>query len=223
VSDPRDSSGGTATEFAYEAIRDQIMTGELPPDQWLREIDLAGMLGVSRTPVREALSRLAAEGLIRHERNRGAQVERWTLEDLDEIFALRCKLEPWGAALAAQAGLMDFERLDEITDEMDLEAERTEPGFGRITVLNNELHDAIMRGSGNTQLLTVITGIRQTPIVRLTFQSYSHDELQRSLAQHREIVHALRMEDPIWAESAMMSHLRAGLGRSLRHAGELTK
>lgn len=223
MTDIRDSSGGTATELAYEAIRAQIMTGELPPDQWLREIDLAGMLGVSRTPVREALSRLAAEGLIRHERNRGAQVERWTLEDLDEIFALRCKLEPWGAGLAAEANLMDFDRLDEITDEMDREAELTDPGFGRITVLNNELHDAIMRGSGNSQLLSVITSIRQTPIVRLTFQSYSHDELQRSLAQHREIVHALRMGDAIWAESAMMSHLRAGLGRSLRHAGELTK
>jgi DNA-binding GntR family transcriptional regulator len=106
---------------------------------------------------------------------------------------------------------------------MDREAALAVPGVGRITVLNNELHDAIMRGSGNSQLLSVITSIRQTPIVRLTFQSYSHDELHRSLAQHREIVHAIRMGDPIWAEAVMLSHLRAGLGRSLRHAGDIAK
>jgi DNA-binding GntR family transcriptional regulator len=203
--------GGKATELAYEAILERITTGELPPDQWLREIDLAAMLGVSRTPVREALNRLAAEGLIRHERNRGAQVERWTLQDQQEFYGIRCRLEPWGAGLAAEAGLVDIERLDEITNEMDHEVTLPTPSMGKITVLNNELHDAIVRGSGNSQLISVITAIRRAPIVRHTFQSYSSADLKRSFRQHHEIVEAIRSGDAIWAESAMLSHIRAAL------------
>ena len=83
------SDAGKAAEVTYATIRRQILSGERAGGEWLREGDLAAVIGVSRTPVREALRRLAAEGLVRHEPNRGVQVEDWGVGDLDEIFSLR--------------------------------------------------------------------------------------------------------------------------------------
>ena len=79
----------SAAEKAYEAIRDGIVGGELPVGGRLREEELAGTIGVSRTPVREALRRLDAEGLVEFSPHRGAQVASWSDQDLDEIFGLR--------------------------------------------------------------------------------------------------------------------------------------
>ena len=93
---PSDPGPGHASDHAYRLIRAQILSGARAGGDWLREGDLAESLGVSRTPVREALRRLTAEGLVRYERNRGVQVAAWTAEDLHEIFSLRSVLEPWG-------------------------------------------------------------------------------------------------------------------------------
>ena len=91
----------SAAEKAYEAIRDGIVGGVLPVGGRLREEELAGSIGVSRTPVREALRRLDAEGLVEFSPRRGAQVASWSDQDLDEIFGLRAVLESYGASLAA--------------------------------------------------------------------------------------------------------------------------
>src|SRR4051795_1759439 len=99
--DSVDLDPGHASDHAYRLIRAQILSGARAGGDWLREGDLAESIGVSRTPVREALRRLTAEGLVRYERNRGVQVAVWTTEDLDEIFSLRSVLEPWACRLAA--------------------------------------------------------------------------------------------------------------------------
>ena len=101
-----------ASDHAYRLIRAQILSGERAGGDWLREGDLAESIGVSRTPVREALRRLTAEGLVSHERNRGVQVAAWTAEDLDEIFSLRSVLEPWACRLAAMSASVDLDELD---------------------------------------------------------------------------------------------------------------
>src|SRR3569623_153872 len=95
---------GHASDHAYRLIRAQILSGARAGGDWLREGDLADSIGVSRTPVREALRRLTAEGLVHYERNRGVQVAAWTTADLDEIFSLRSVLEPWACRLAAGSG-----------------------------------------------------------------------------------------------------------------------
>jgi DNA-binding GntR family transcriptional regulator len=114
VSPPAPNGGpdsGHATSLAYSAIRDQILSGAFPGGHRLREDDLAAMIGVSRTPIREALRSLTAEGLVNHERNRGFQVESWTLKDLEEVHGLRSLLEPYATALAATSGLLDIDAL----------------------------------------------------------------------------------------------------------------
>lgn len=198
-----------SAEDTYRAIRDQILRGDRAGGEWLREGDLAASLGVSRTPVREALRRLAAEGLVRHERNRGVQVESWSLHDLDEIFSLRSVLEPWGSALAATSGLTDLEELGRLADAMDDAAAGGRSDLDEITRLNNQFHRAIMDASGNTRLTQMVSSVVEVPLVWRTFHHYTPDAMRRSLAHHHELIDALRAGDPAWAESVMRSHVRA--------------
>jgi DNA-binding GntR family transcriptional regulator len=201
--------GRRSAEDAYRAIRDQILRGEREGGEWLREGDLAASLGVSRTPVREALRRLDAEGLVRHERNRGVQVASWSLHDLDEIFGLRSLLEPWGTALAATSGLADLDQLRELADAMDAAARGRRPDLDEITRLNNEFHRAILTASGHGRLTQLVSSVVEVPLVWRTFSHYSPEAMRRSLAHHHEIVDALAAQDAAWAESVMRSHVRA--------------
>lgn len=198
-----------SAEDAYRVIRAQILHGEREGGEWLREGDLAASLGVSRTPVREALRRLAAEGLVRHELNRGVQVASWDWHDLDETFGLRCVLEPWGSALAATSGLADLDELGRLADAMDAVVAEDRPDLDEITRLNNQFHRAILQASGNNRLTHMVASVVEVPLVWRTFSHYSNDAMRRSLAHHHELVDALRAGDPTWAESVMRSHVRA--------------
>ena len=200
---------GRAATHAYETIRERILAGDLPGGHWLRETDLASDIGVSRTPVREALRRLAAEGLVLHQQNRGMQVQSWRPEDLEEIFALRTLLEPWGCNLAATSGLADVEALGALADAMDSVAAKRHPDFAELTDLNNRFHGAILDASGNSRLPGLVAAVVRVPLVSRTFTLYSREALARSLAHHHELVHALRDRDADWAESVMRSHIRA--------------
>ena len=210
---------GPSAEHAYQSIRGQILSGERPGGQWLREGDLAAVIGVSRTPVREALRRLAAEGLVRHERNRGVQVQSWTTKDLDEVFGLRTLLEPWGCALAAVSGMADLDALDDLAGEMDA-ATAHQPDVDVITELNNRFHRAILQASGNDRLCSLVSSVVQVPLVWCTFSHYTPEELRRSLAHHHELVDALRAGDSAWAESVMRAHVRAAWTSIRREAGD---
>lgn len=200
---------GRAATHAYETIRERILAGDLPGGHWLRETDLAGDIGVSRTPVREALRRLAAEGLVLYQQNRGVQVQSWRTEDLEEIFALRTLLEPWGCNLAATSGLADVDELGSLADAMDAAAAGRRPDFAELTELNNRFHGAILDASGNSRLRSLVASIVRVPLVSRTFTLYSRDALSRSLAHHHELVQALDHGDSDWAESVMRAHVRA--------------
>jgi DNA-binding GntR family transcriptional regulator len=198
-----------ASDHAYRLIRAQILSGERAGGDWLREGDLAESIGVSRTPVREALRQLTAEGLVSHERNRGVQVAAWTTEDLDEIFSLRSVLEPWACRLAAMSASVDLDELDRLAHEMDAAARGSVADVDRITELNNRFHRLILEGSRNRRLGSVVSSIVQVPLVWQTFSHYSDNDLRRSLAHHHELVAALAAGDSDWAESVMRSHVRA--------------
>lgn len=201
--------GGRPSEDVYRTIRDQILTGERSGGEWLREGDLATALRVSRTPVREALRRLAAEGLVQHERNRGVRVASWSARDLDEIFSLRSVLEPWGSALAAASGAAPVDELADLADRMDRAAAGPAPDFDEITRLNNRFHRLVLDASGNRRLVSLLMAVVEVPLVWRTFSHYSPEALQRSLAHHHELVAALEAGDPDWAESVMRGHVRA--------------
>ena len=198
-----------AVDLAYRAIREQILSGEQPQGDWLRESDLARAIGVSRTPVREALRRLAAEGLVKHERNRGVQVQSWTPKDLADVFALRSLVEPWACGIAAASDAVDIDLLNELTDSMDATARQPEPDLDLLTELNSRFHAAILEASGNGRVGSLLTSLVQLPLVWRTFSHYTPEELATSLNHHRELINALAAGNSLWAESVMRAHIQA--------------
>ncbi|MCP3800491.1 GntR family transcriptional regulator [Allokutzneria sp. A3M-2-11 16] len=197
-----------AAEKAYEVVRTAILDGSYPPGERLGEVELAEALGISRTPIREALRRLEVEGLVEVLPHRGARVASWSREDLDEIYELRILLESFAAARAASR-ISDGElgRMDELREEMDRAVHSGD--VERIAACNAEFHGIIRRAASSTRLVTMLNAVIQLPLVLQTFHRYTHEDLQRSVAHHGELVHAFRARDPAWAESVMRSHVLA--------------
>lgn len=210
---------GRAADVAYESLREMILSGGAEAGSRLGETELAASLGLSRTPVREALQRLGAEGLVEVLPNRGARVVRWTAEDLEEIFELRARLEPYGAARAARRGLSPA-RLDELERLCDaMERAVGTRDFRGLAALNDELHSAVVEASGNGRLPALVASVVHVPLVLGTFERYDAAALARSMGHHRELVAALRARDPEWAESVMRSHIRAAADHLIGAAG----
>lgn len=212
------SMDGSAAQRAYERIADRLASGEVRPGTWLRERTLAEALGMSRTPVREALNKLAAEGLVRLERNRGAQVVVWTREQIVEIYGLRAATEGYVASLAAQkisepalrkleANLAEYEQV--VLDEGD-------PTRSRAVELNNEFHSLILDATANDSLAYLVNGVIGLPLVRRTFLRYTERDLRRSVEHHRELIEAFRARDGETAAMIMQVHIRAAQRASLR-------
>ena len=198
-----------AADVAYEALRQMILAGQARAGSKLGEAEMAEVLGLSRTPVREALQRLDADGLVELLPHRGARVVSWTPADLEEIFELRGQLEPYGAARAARRGL-SLHLLDEL-DGLCAQMEKcaADHDFPRLAELNSRLHGAVIAGSGNGRLADLVKTVIHVPIVTGTFARYDAIALQRSMGHHRELVAALRARDPAWAQAVMTSHIRA--------------
>lgn len=208
-SEGRRTDTGRAAEHAYRCIREQILSGERSGGEWLREDGLAESIGVSRTPVREALRHLAAEGLVLYQRNRGVQVQTWSASDLNEIYSLRSVLEPYGCRLAAGTGTADLDALDELCEGMERAANAKDSDLDTVTELNNHFHRLVIEASGNARLVELVASNLQVPLVRHTFSRYSGKSMQRSMDHHRELVDALRTCDPEWAQAVMHSHVQA--------------
>ncbi|SFO28550.1 GntR family transcriptional regulator [Amycolatopsis rubida] len=200
----------SAARRAYEQILEQLVSDEMPPGTWLRESALAGSLGMSRTPVREALSRLGSEGLVRLERHRGAQVVGWSREQIVEIYGLRAVVEGYVAAVAAQkindTAIAALEANLTAYCEAIAQGRR---GAADAAALNNEFHALILEATRSDSLISLLTGVFGLPLVRRTFLRYSDRDLQRSAEHHRELIEALRQHDSESAEMIMKVHIRA--------------
>jgi DNA-binding GntR family transcriptional regulator len=206
----------TPQASAYDRLRTQILKGSLPPGEWLREENLANDLGVSRTPVREALRRLHADGLVEVTPRRGAQVVTVSDADMADTYELRSRLEGLAARRAAMKGYDDLAALRRLCDEMEALLDRLDDdACERMTLLNLRLHEIVTAAAEVKALPALLSGIMQVSVVRHTFSHYTQAELDRSFAQHRELIDAIEARDPDWAEAVMRSHL-LGARASLR-------
>ena len=198
-----------AAQLAYTEIRSKIVDGVFPSGSHLEEESIAEAVGVSRTPVREALRRLASEGFVEFVPHQGAFVPAWTAADYHEIFDLRAILESFGARLAARhISEETLGVLDELTAEMEsLAARMTKGRMDRLASLNNRFHATVVQASGSRRLPQMAQSAIALPLVLRTFQRYSPERLQRSMQHHREIVEALRAHDENWAEAVMRTHI----------------
>jgi DNA-binding GntR family transcriptional regulator len=199
---------------AYQAVRDGIIDGRWRPSTRITEQEVAAVAGVSRTPVREALRRLHAEGLVDFTPNQGAMVTTWGAEDADEIFELRALLESHGAARAAQRATPEqIAELRDLAERQYAESVRRENGFlERIGDLNNRFHHKMQEAAASARLSRTLASLLEAPLIMKTFLNYTEDDLQRSAAHHLELVRALERRDAEWAASVMRSHVLAARG-----------
>lgn len=213
----------TSAARTVVAVRELILHGELPSGARLGEVELAARLGVSRTPIREALSRLAAEGLVEIVPNRGARVASWTLAELQDVFDVRTALEPRMTALAvARAGPADVAALDELTRAMiAVGTPGPEQDLDAIVPLNRAFHDRLVALAAQPVMAAALAGAVRAPIVLRNFHAYDQASLRRSLAHHGEVVAAVRAGDPAWAQAVMTAHIhnaRAVMVRAGTHS-----
>ena len=200
-----------AVDRAYEMVREGIVRGTYAAAVRITEQEIADALSVSRTPVREALRRLQAEGFLTVLPNVGAVVTPWTDVDTRNVFELRALLEPYGAARACEqitpAGIATLRRLAE--EQYHESATRGEGHIERIGKLNSAFHRALQDFSGNARLVTLLPALLEAPMMLKTFAKYQPQHLLRSASHHLEIVSAMESRDPEWAASVMRSHILA--------------
>jgi DNA-binding GntR family transcriptional regulator len=213
-------------EKAYQWIKTRILGNVWPEGTQLRENELSRQIGVSRTPVREALRRLTLEGMIETVPNHGSRTRSWTHADLDDIFGLRVLIETHAAGRAAQ--FIDdgqLERLTQLCDDMEAlvaQGVDTVEQRSRLTELNENFHTVIMAAARSERLALMARQLISLPLIFRTFGSYRLDEIRRSMGHHRELIEALSARNAQWAQSIMRSHILAGqtsIRRSLRDQG----
>jgi DNA-binding GntR family transcriptional regulator len=203
-----------AVDRAYEAVRSGIIAGRYLAGARLTEQEIATAVGVSRTPVREALRRLDAEGLVDFTPNLGAVVTTWTEEDSDEVFDLRAMLESYGVRRATTRAtpeqIAELRRLAEA--QVRESAERRGGYLDRIADLNSRFHRRLQEAAASSRLGRALSALIEAPLMMRTFQKYTPEDLQRSAQHHLEIVRALEARDAEWAASVMFSHIHAARG-----------
>lgn len=203
----------------FHALHKRIIAGEIRPGEWLRQEDIASQLGVSMTPVREALDLLAAAGLAERVPYRGVRVIELTREEMLDAYGLRLLLEPVGAALAAEAAspsqLEELRRLLEETFGL-LRLE----DMSRLRELSRQFHAQIVSMSGSPLLARLYQiAANKFPDWMLYEAMFRHPEalaesLHQEQSQHRAIVDAIAARDPDAAARAAREHILS-LGKDL--------
>ena len=187
-------------------LRDRIFAGELMPGTFLDEVRLAEQLSISRTPLREALKVLTAEGLVRHEPRRGCFVNEVTEKDLDEIFPVLALLEGRCAHEAAvNATDADLQRLEELHDKLSRHAKARR--INEYYAANFAIHEAIITLADNRWLAGVISDLRKIVKLARLQQLHAPGRLDQSLSEHLAVFAALKARDAEGAEAAMRTHL----------------
>jgi DNA-binding GntR family transcriptional regulator len=195
-----------AGDAATNALRDAILDGTLEPGERLKEIELAQRLGISRTPIRRAISVLEQEGLIETIPHRGARVRSYEPADLDDMYELRALLESHAAKLAADrisraqlaALRRSCDRFERLTLGDDVSA---------IVAENMLFHDTILDAAGSDRLRAMIRTVVAVPLVYRAYVWFSPKEKRSSEQHHRRLVAALAAHDGGAAAAVMREHL----------------
>lgn len=198
----------TISEGVYEHLRQELLNGRIPGGRWLREKELADSLQVSRTPVREAIRRLAQEGFVTIEANRGVMVAELSVEEAVATYEVRERLEGMAAGLAARK-ITDAGRQllqDALAAMESLPRSATEEHLRT----DNEFHSAIARLAGNPVLEELIERMNDRVMrVKILTSDINSTDLARE--QHAGITAAIAAGDPEQAEEAMRAHIRTNL------------
>jgi DNA-binding GntR family transcriptional regulator len=191
-----------------ERLRSKIVSHELAPGSWIDEQSIASELGISRTPLREALKVLASEGLVTMKLRRGAYVTQTSARDLAEVFHLLAVLEADAAAAVAECATpADLEALQTLHDE--LEAALTDRD--RFFAANERFHLQILAVADNRWRNQLVVDLRKVMKLNRHHSLFKQGRIEASLEEHRALMSALLARDAQRAQKAMREHLARGL------------
>jgi DNA-binding GntR family transcriptional regulator len=217
----RIDSSPSLKDRAYAAIKDAILTLKLEPGAPLVESDLATSLGISKTPVRDALQELEREGFVTRVPFSGTYVTEVTAKDITEIFQLRAVLEGLASHLAAQS--FTDEELDQIAQDLDAAEIALEQGDLLLcSARGRNLHRAIIDKANNERLVVIIHNLDDHLQRFRVMSDQISGRLDKSGQEHRRILQALYERDSAAAEEAVRDHLFSvleGLSTSKESAG----
>ena len=201
-------------ESVYLTLEEEILSGKLKKGDSLTETSLSSRLGVSRTPLRAALHRLAEEGLIEVVPNRGAVVVGIGDEELVDIYKIRIRLE--GLASAEAAKRINEEDLKRLRDSVELsEFYIAKQDAEHLKELDSEFHSIIYKASGNRLLCKTLTELHRNIQFYRKRSLAVADRLEKSMAEHREILSAIERGDAEAADRLTSAHVEAALNNLL--------
>lgn len=200
---------------AYVALRQAIVEGRYRPGDRLVEQRIAADLNLSRTPIREALRTLEAEGLVVIAVNRGAMVRPIDLAQIDDLYELRARLESFAAFRAV--GRVDAEhldRMDEAIESFDRHADRAAAGdadaLRAVNDANARFHGAVLEAARHERLAVLLRRATDVPLVFQAFRHFDRAAMERSNLFHRLIRAAVAGDDAHRAEALMSEHIYQG-------------
>jgi DNA-binding GntR family transcriptional regulator len=197
-------------ELAYQAIHDGIICGRIKPGEPLRQMDLAAELGTSARTIREALSRLVAEGLAEAEPHRGVRVASITIEDQEQLYRMRASIE--GMAFEDAAGHISAEELKRLREILPYATQNPDPRAVEIARHNNEeFHWIIIRASGKRQIIRILSQIWKLMFCYFVQYELGEDQLSDArkldVTTHEAILEALIAGDGKRARALLEKHV----------------
>lgn len=195
-------------ELVFETIREAIINGVLKPGERLMEIQLAEELGVSRTPIREAIRKLELEGFVVMVPRKGAYVADISLKDIADVFEIRGALEGLAAQLAAERATdEELEEMERMLVEIGEAIENKD--VERLVETDTRFHEVLFRASRNERLTQILSLLREQ-IHSYRMRTLAHPARMRvALEEHRTLVEALAQRDPETARRVAQEHIES--------------
>ncbi|MGI6092006.1 MAG: GntR family transcriptional regulator [Negativicutes bacterium] len=193
-------------EVVCEALREAIISGVLKPGERLMEIQLAEELGVSRTPVREAIRKLELEGFVIMIPRRGTYVADLSIKDINEVFEVRTSLEVLAAGLATERITDDeLEKMERLLVHIGEYIEKGD--MDKIVEADSQFHDILYQATRNDRLVQIISNLREQ-LTRFRSISMAYPgRLKNTLEEHSRLVEALAARDQQLAERLATEHM----------------
>jgi DNA-binding GntR family transcriptional regulator len=200
-------AGHSASDAVYTALLDMVITRSSQGDLFLVEATLAEELGVSRTPVREALLRLRGDGLIEYVRHKGAIIPRITIEEVREIIEMRSMIEVFVVLNRAKGHSLDVESLRDAIRKQEASAKRGD--LKRFIELDRQFHQGLVALAGNKLISDAYQSLRVRQLrLGLRAVAGSSQRPYEVVAEHAAIADAIVQEDPKAARTAIVRHLQ---------------
>lgn len=199
-------------EEVAELLRQRIFSHELAPGSWIDELKIAEAYGISRTPLREALKVLAAEGLVTMKVRRGAYVTEVSDRDLADVYHLLSLLESDAAGMvASQASDAQLEELQALHAELEAAANRDTPDRQRFFEINERFHMRLLEIADNRWRNQMVADLRKVMKLNRHNSLLKTGRVMESLQEHRALIAALTARDATLTRACMQDHFKNGL------------